>query len=198
MVRLVTALVVAICLLGCLVDLGVAAPPDAGVLSLVQPRIGQQTLLVEYPWKVHQQPSVEVRLVTKDAIDQSGARPLFFVNEHVKGELLVKVYQCLDAAEGTGTTEPLDVDDIEMEILGRRNSLGKPSVCLVRTVPGDDPTPGAGAIFCHLQAWSTNQAMLCLDLPRPYFSESGQLHVWFLRGDKVVWEEQIDWPGYGK
>jgi len=196
MYRPATALIVAFF---CLVDLGMAAEPEQNsFVSLVQTRIGQQTLVVDYPWKVHDRPSVEVRLVTKEATDLSGVRPLFFVNEHLKGELSLRVYHCLDAAAGTGTTEPLKVNGIEMEILGRRNSLDKPSVSILRKVPGDDPTPGSGAIFCYLPAWSANQTMLCLDLPRQHFAESGKLYVWFLRGDKVLWEQQVDWPGYGK
>lgn len=200
MVRPATAIIVAISCLGCLVDVGMAAEPEQNsFVSLVQTRIGQHTLVVNYPWKVHQRPSVEVRLVTKKATDPNGARPLFFVDEYLKGEVSMKVYRCLDAASRTGTTERLKENGIEMEILGRRNSLGKPSVSIVRKISADDdPTPGSAAIFCHLPAWSVNRAMLYLDLPRQYFSESGQLHVWFLRGDKVLWEQRVDWPGYEK
>jgi hypothetical protein len=35
-----------------------------------------------------------------------------------------------------------------------------------------------------------------LDLARDEFAKSGTLFVWFFRGDQVVWEEQIRWPGY--
>ena len=34
-----------------------------------------------------------------------------------------------------------------------------------------------------------------LDLPRDSFSQRGQLHVWFLRGGRVLWEETVAWPG---
>ena len=27
-------------------------------------------------------------------------------------------------------------------------------------------------------------------------NKPGKLQVWFLRGDVVLWEEQLDWPGY--
>ena len=200
MYRPAIALIVALFCLGCLVDFAVAAEPESrSFVSLVQTRIGQQTLVVDYPWKVHDRPSVEVRLVTKKAKDPREARPLFFVGEHFKGEVSLKVYDCLDAAAAVGTTKPLKVGDIEMEIVGRRNSLGKPAVSIVRKIAADeDPAPGSGVVFCQLPAWSANRAMLCLDLPREYFAESGQLYVWFLRGKKVLWEQRVDWPGHGK
>ena len=51
-------------------------------------------------------------------------------------------------------------------------------------------------MFLQLDSWAINDQMLSLDLARHVFIKSGKLFVWFLRGDKVLWEEKIDWPGY--
>jgi len=40
--------------------------------------------------------------------------------------------------------------------------------------------------------------MLNLDLPPEYFAEPGMLFVWFLRGEKVLWQEVEAWPGYSR
>ena len=39
--------------------------------------------------------------------------------------------------------------------------------------------------------------LLSLDLPRDRFAQAGLLHVWFLRSNRVLWEETLPWPGYG-
>ena len=59
-----------------------------------------------------------------------------------------------------------------------------------------DQVPGAMAVFCFLESWSVDKNWLCLDLPRSHFSQAGELYVWFLRGDRIVWEQKLHWPGF--
>jgi hypothetical protein len=155
-------------------------------------------LVITYPWKVHLRPSIEVRLVTGKDADLSDVRPLFFVKEYMKGAVTVNVYHCLDRAAGVPQRHAFTENGIELEILGRRNSLGRPSVCVARRVPDDDPAPGAAAVFCLLPSWAVDKGLLRLELPPDYFGDAGRIYVWFLRGGKVLWEERADWPGYGK
>ncbi len=173
-------------------------PKPVSAATLVEERSGRNTLVVRYPWKVHRHPSIEVRLVTGEQADLSSARPWFFVHEYLKGDVTVHVYHCQDAAAGTGITQPMTKNEIDFEIIGRRNSLGKPSVCIARRVSNDDPAPGAAAVFCLLPSWSLNRGLLNLDLPPEYFAKSGKLFVWFLRDERVLWEQRLDWPGYKK
>ena len=52
------------------------------------------------------------------------------------------------------------------------------------------------AAYLQLDTWAVDQETLSLDLARDEFAKPGTLFVWFFRGDQVVWEEQIRWPGY--
>jgi hypothetical protein len=172
---------------------------------------GQRSLLINYPWQVYTKPSVEVRVMIDDKTTTAVPRPLFFAADFIKGEIEVKVSKCLQAAYDTGLNQPITAGDLEVEILGRRNSLGKPSVCFAakeKTKEGaaapsakekgkaGAASPSTWAAFCLLDCWATNRHSLCLDLPREYFAKPGKLQVWFLRGNVVLWEEQLDWPGY--
>jgi len=184
----------------------VAQPPDAdsaksrpkkptSFVSLVTQQTGDPALIVRYPWKVHQRPSVEIRLVRGAGADLSEVRPLYFVKEFFKGVMTVNVYHCQDRAAGVPLSRPLKEKGIEFEILGRRNALGRPAVSVARRVPSDDPAPGSGLVFCLLPAWAVDERLLHLELPPKYFAPPGKLYVWFLRDDEVLWEQMLDWPG---
>ena len=177
-------------------------PKAATCVSLVKGRGGDRPLVINYPWKVHLRPSIEVRLVTGKDAGPSGIRPLFFVEEHFKGEVKVTVYRCQDGADGMGTRQSLTENKLDFEVLGRRNSLGKPAVCVVHRFAADDPNPGdapgAVAVFCSLPGWAINKRLLQLDLPREDFAQPGKLYVWFLRDDTILWKETVDWPGHGR
>lgn len=161
-------------------------------------------LLIAYPWKVHRRPSVEIRLVAGKDADAGAVRPLFFLSEYMKGEVTVAVYRCQDEAAGAPVRESLTEKEVEFEILGRRNSLAKPSVCVVHRfaadepdggTTADEPDGGTAAVFCLLPAWAIDKRLLRLDLPRQDFAKPGKMHVWFLREGTIVWKETLDWPG---
>lgn len=165
-------------------------------ISLMERRSGDRVLLVGYPWKVHRRPSVEVRLVTDKDADASKLRPLFFAHEYFEGEVRVSVYQCEDEAASVPVRKSVTLEEVAFEILGRRNSLGRPSACVVHRFPTDDPAPGAAAVFCLLRPWALDTRLLQLDLPREYFAGRGKMHVWFLRGGRILWHQTLDWPGH--
>ena len=52
------------------------------------------------------------------------------------------------------------------------------------------------AAYLQSDTWAVDPETLSLDLARDKFAKTGTLFVWFFRGDQVVWEEQIGWPGY--
>ena len=178
-----------------------AEKPKASASSYVsvsRQTTGQHSLLIDYPWQAYTKPSVEVRVVTDEKTTTALPRPLFFAAGFIKGEIEVRISKCLQAAYDAGLSQQITPDDLDAEILGRRNSLGKPSVCVAsreKTKAGA-AAPSAWAAFCLLDCWAINRHSLCLDLPREYFAKPGRLQVWFLRGDVVLWEEQLDWPGY--
>ena len=186
-----------------------ARPPDGATagagprkathfVSIVKQQTGDLAVVVDYPWRAHQQPSVEIRLVTRRRVDLPKVRPLFFVKEFFRGTMMVNVYHCQDQAAGVPLSKLLTEKEIEFEIIGRRNALGRPAASVAHRIPGSDPAPGSGVVFCLLPAWSVNKGLLHLELPPQYFAQPGELYVWFLRGSKVVWEERADWPGGGK
>ncbi len=210
----------------CLVVLGRAEPPDGkkdnphSFVTLVKERSGQQTLAIHYRWKVHDQASVEV-LLAPAAAPSTIVVPLYFVSEYFKGDASRKIYHCQDAAEGHETVDSFTKEKMDFQIIGRRNSLDRPAVLVL---PHDQPqTPSEKAaekaaekapekasdkeaesvespraVFPLLDAWALDDRSLSLELPREAFATAGQLHVWFLRSDRVLWEETVPWPGYEK
>ncbi len=165
------------------------------VTRVQKSRGGGQVLVVSYPWKVHSRPSVEVRLVTGEDPGPSVIRPLFFVEDYLKGAAKVSLWRCQDKATVKGVREPLTASDVEFELVGGRNSLGEPSVCVVHRFEADKPGAGTAAIYCRLPAWAIDKRTLYLDLPREDFAERGKLYVWFLRQGTILWRETLDWPG---
>ena len=188
-------------------------PKATSFVALVKRPSGDRGLLISYPWKIHRRPSVEVRLVTGKDAPASDLRPLWFLSEYMKGAVKVTLYDCEDEAASGPVREPLVQKKVEFEILGSRNSLGKPSVCVVHRLapdepppgqpspeepPPDEPPPDVTAVYCLLPAWAINKRLLQLDLPREDFAKPGKIHVWFLRDETILWKETLDWPGRAK
>ncbi len=142
MTRHLPSLLIAPCL-GCLISLACAAPPDetaspgaapaakkgnsTSYASLVKDRSGRPVLMINYRWKLYPATSVEVRLA---APDEAPAKvvPLYFVREYFQGDVSRKVFHCLDEAEQRETVESFLKDNMDLQIVGRRNSLGRPAV----------------------------------------------------------------------
>ena len=189
--------------LGCLISLVRADPPEetatpaaapaaakqanrTSFVSLVRAR-GQQTLMIDYRWKLHPDASVEVRLLPADA-GAATVSPLYFVSEYLKGDVSRKVFHCLDAADTREAVESFTEDKIDFQVIGLRNSLGRPAVLvLARDVPPPShgkqskPVESPKAVFVLLDCLALGDHSLSLDLPRDRFAQAGLLHVWFLR-----------------
>ena len=147
--------------------------------------------------------------------------PIYF-SEHLKGKVREALYTCLDHPGEGGRTHSFTKDKIVYKMIGRRNSLGNQGVH-VQVHPEENDTPqrsppkplppgdasasqpdkrlrhpeaNPAAAYLQLDTWAVDQETLSLDLARDEFAKSGTLFVWFFRGDQVVWEEQIRWPGY--
>ena len=159
----------------------------------------RKTLWIDYRWNLHDKASVEVRLVT----GQKAAKgvivvPVYFVGEQLNAQIQQRAYRCLDRAGDATTTDSFTADKMVYKIIGQRNSLGRPALYVLPYTEGGTPAERPGAVFLQLDAWAINDHLLSLDLPRDGFTEAGTLFVWFLRGDRMLWEKKVAWPGYGK
>lgn len=164
-------------------------------VSLLPEPGGRPALIIEYPWQVHARPSVEVRLVSGEDPDPTTAAPLYFLKDFLNGPLQATIYKCQDQAVGREVRKPVTERETRFEILARRNSLGRPAVCVAHRFGKEDPSPGTAAVFWPLSGWSINGRLLRLDLPAEYFDRPGNLRVWLLRGATVLWSQEIRWPG---
>jgi len=182
-----------------------ATPRARSRVTLSREPRGKLILSVDYPWKVHAKPSVEVRLLGEGEPDDLAVQPMYFRWKYMKGKTTLAVYRCQDECENVPTSVPVKEGGVEYEVLGDRNSLGTPSVCVARQVVRKEATersgpvmqPGAAAAFPLLDHWAVGRGQLWLDLPEDYFAEPGRMRVWFLRDDRVVWSEDVSWPGLG-
>ena len=195
-------------------------PQATPKISLANRNTGERLLQIDYPWQAFKKASVEVWLVTKNSPAHARIKPLYFVDQRLKGEVSVKVGECLAEAYGVGKTQLIPDERAVFRIIGVRNSLGKPAVSIVGRSKEDQTTPediakskkkanklenteeepplpfGTWAAFCDLENWAANRHELSLDLPPEYFAKPGKLYVWFLRGDTILWEERLEWKGY--
>jgi hypothetical protein len=196
---------------------------DAFVSVLTQPN-GAPILVVKYPWKRHVEPSVEVRALDPSEVDNPLIRPLLFLRDVMKGNVTKAVYRCQLDSEDIAQTAVFSKDAMDYKILGARNSLGRPAVCVAcktattrRTAkkpsePGDSAAEAVAAVeayrpllkrepetwaaFPLLSAWALDERTLYLQLPAEYFFRPTKIRVWLLREEDIVWVATTDWPGY--
>jgi hypothetical protein len=157
---------------------------------------GQKTLTIHFRWSLYPNASVELRLVP--GADPKGATvaPIYF-SEHLSGTVREALYTCLDHPGEGGRTHSFTKNKIVYDMIGRRNSLGNQGVHVhVHAEDSKSAEANPAAAYLQLDTWAVDQETLSLDLARDEFANSGTLFVWFFRGDQVVWEEQIRWPGY--
>jgi hypothetical protein len=170
-------------------------PAATSRVSVVKREGGQRTLEINYPWEVHSQPSVEIRLVTGKDPGPTVVRPMFFLADYLHGKLLMTVSRAQIDAYGVANRQSLSEKGLDFEVLASRNRLGRPSVALTHRFGSADRAPGSTALYCLLSQWALDKQTLYLDLPQEDFGEPGRLYVWFLREHSVVWSETLDWAG---
>lgn len=170
---------------------------------------GLKTLGIHFPWSLFPDASIEVRLVPGEAkgVVPSPPAPLpagegsievapIYFHEQLKGKVRDEFYDCLDHTDEGGKTHSFTKDKLVYTMIGRRNSLGYHGVHI--TVASETPKKSdmPAAAYLQLDTWAVDKKTLSLDMARDEFAQPGTLFVWFFRGDKAVWEEQIRWPGY--
>jgi len=168
-------------------------------LSLFELEEGLPLLVVDYPWKVHAKTSIEVQLVPSGA-EPGRIEPFLFRHRFFHGGVLVAAYECLDEAARSPASITFTEDETDWEIVGGRNDLGRPAIRVLRRYSAEDRRslggdPGALAVFLFLEHWAVRPDRLHLELPARDFAGPGTLHVWFLRGERVLWTETLAWPG---
>ena len=164
-------------------------------MEIVPVPSGMKTLTIHFRWSLFPDSSIEVRLVPASEAKGGKFAPIYF-HEHLKGKVQENLFDCLDHADNGGKTHSFTKETFVYTMIGRRNSLGNQGVhvTVAREEPKKSDTPAAA--YLQLDTWAVDTKTLSLDLPRDEFAQPGTLIVWFFRGDKEVWHEQIRWPGY--
>jgi len=158
---------------------------------------GLKMLTIHFRWSLFPKASIEVRLVPGPELKGVTVAPIYF-SEHLKDTVRDALYTCLDHPSEGGGTHSFTKDKVVYKMIGRRNSLGNQGVHVqAHREDSDVPEANPAAAYLQLDTWAVDKETLSLDLARDEFARSGTLFVWFFRGNEVVWEEQIRWPGYG-
>lgn len=169
---------------------------EAPHLALRQQASGDPILVVDYPWAVHTNASIEVRLLPSEERATTTWTPIFFLTNYLSPEALKGIYRCQDQGEQLPATATFGKEKIDFEILAQRNSLGRSAVSIRCESRWEGPRSGLRAIFWPLKEWAVDRRTLYLELPKKGFSDRSQIRVWFLRDTHILWSETIAWPGY--
>ncbi len=165
-------------------------------MSIIPEPGGQKALTIHFRWSLYPKASVEVRLVPGSDGKGATVAPIYF-SEHLSLQVREALYTCLDHLGEGGRIHSFTKNKIVYDMIGRRNSLGNQGVHVeVHAEDSKTPEVNPAAAYLQLDTWAVDPETLSLDLPRDAFARSGTLFVWFFRGDQVVWQEQIRWPGY--
>lgn len=164
-------------------------------VSVLSQTTGEPILVIRYPWKRHARPSVEVRILDKSDVDNRLIRPQFFTRDVMKGDITTALYDAQDRSEDVVQRVAFSEEPTDFSIVGARNVLGRPSVCVSSLTKPPDAPPETRAAFPLLRAWSIDERTLYLELPAEHFSKKSKIRVWFLRGQDIVWVANTTWPG---
>jgi hypothetical protein len=155
---------------------------------------GENRLLVRYPWTVHEKASIEIRLIS-DAKDFSArAKPLRFA-AHFDADAQKAVYRMEDEALTRPGKEKIRLGDMDWTIVAERNHLGNAAVWAINRQAVEHGSAGTTAALYNLAPWRIDDRTLSIDFPPEYFDKPGKMRVWFLRGDKIIWDDELSWPG---
>jgi hypothetical protein len=156
---------------------------------------GPKTLNIHFRWSLYPDARIEVRLVPGTEDKAAKVAPIYF-HELLKGKVQDDLFDCLDHPDNGGKTHSFTKDKIVYTMIGRRNSAGNQGVHVSISSETPKKTDQPAAVYLQMDTWAIDKDTLALDLPRDEFAQPGTLFVWFFRGSKVVWEEQVKWPGY--
>jgi hypothetical protein len=166
-------------------------------IAVVSEPGGLKTLTIHFRWSLIPDASIEVRLVPDPVAEGTEVAPIYF-HEHLNDKVRQQIYDCLDHSDRGGRSHSFTKDKVVYKMIGRLNSLGNQSVHVQVKKQDADPTkaPAPAAAYLQLDTWAVDKDTIALDLARDEFAQPGVLFVWFFRGDKAIWQEQIRWPGY--
>ena len=173
----------------------VSTDENASHVSLLPSPKGGNALLVEYPWQTHRQASLEICVVPNMAETALPRRPLRLVSSHVRGDAKADYYRAWDRGSAGAAVRSLPLGDATWDLIAGINWRGTSGVCATRKIFEKDAVTATWAVFWPLEPWSVDSRELRLELPPGQFREAGQMHVWFLRGEKVLWQQRLSWPG---
>ena len=156
---------------------------------------GLKALNIHFRWSLFTDSRIEVRLVPSADDNAIAASPIYF-HEYLKGKVQEDFFDCLDHPDNGGKTHSFTKDKTVYKMIGSQNRLGNQAVHVYvsRETPKKSDQPAA--VYLQLDRWAVDKETLSLELARDEFIKPGMLFVWFFRGNKVVWEEQVRWPGY--
>ena len=164
-------------------------------VRVMRPYVGHPILVIDYPWRIHARPSLEVLFLPEGQPEPLDRRPLAFVDRFLHGDLAMDVYRSQDRGERVAFTMKVSKQGVELEIHGKRNSLSKPAVWVDCHWSRPDLKTETRTVFCLLDWWAVDDRTLYLDLPAAYYSQPGRLRIWMLAGKDTVWTHTIAWPG---
>jgi hypothetical protein len=156
---------------------------------------GENVLLVKYPWSVHDKASIEVRLITEKKDLRANIRPLRFSMIRFDDNIQRRIYRTFDDSLNQPSDWKTETGGQNWQIIGHGNHLNRQAEWFVNTPKEKAAILGITAAFYPLDPWAEGDRLLMLDLPRDSFDQPGTMYVWFLRGDKILWREELDWPG---
>ena len=172
-----------------------ADPPAAVKVVVDKTKTGENVLVVQYPWQIHAKASIEVRLITDQKDFDARVRPLRFATIRFEPDAERRVFSTFDEALARPSEWKADAGGLKWEVIGHANHLGRAAVWFVNTPEKGGSLVGTTAAFHPLDAWAISDRLLMLDLPRGRFSQPGKMYIWFLRGDRILWQEELIWPG---
>jgi hypothetical protein len=173
-----------------------AGPDSAGrYVSIDKIKTGENVLVVRYPWRVHEKASIEVRLITEKKDMDARVRPLRFATLHFGDDAERRILRASDNALAHPSDGTAEAGGLTWRIVARGNHLGRAAVWFVNAAKKDSSLPGTAAALSPLDPWAIGDRLLMLDLPHDSFAQPGKLHVWFLRGERILWHEELSWPG---
>jgi hypothetical protein len=165
------------------------------LVSVDKTSTGATVLLVNYPWRVHDKASIEVRLVTDKRDFAARVKPLRFAAIRFDDESTHRILRTFDESVERPSELKLESAGLQWQVIGHSNHLGRAAEWFVHTPPKNSSVIGTTAVFFPPDPWGMGDRLLMLDLPQMAFAESGKLYVWFLRGDRILWQEDLMWPG---
>jgi hypothetical protein len=170
-------------------------PNGAKCVSLQKTKTGESLLVINYPWRTHKKTSIEVRLIPDKKDFEARVKPLRFSSIRFDDDTQRHIFHSFDEALVRSSDWKAEGGGLQWQVIGRANHRGHEAVWFVNSPKDEKSPPGTTAAFYPLDPWAINDKLLMLDLPRNSFDQPGKMYIWLLRGDQIIWQEDLMWPG---